>query len=305
MSLSNKKRINAPITRLDRCPVHEKLRCHVIEAGRRVKLLWGFADDAGMPINLGVDNSGDSDSVSSSNSVEYPYTFELRIREVTNAMPSSNPVVAVSVSIDDAISGAVSSDYLPEVITNTPGIYQEEWGVYEAGYLIFSSKCFLFVNRGLFSSASNQNQLETGPPTLDEIRLSMRDHVTENQLLQNYEFDAAEIVQAIVRPLQYWNELPPPIQPLATTITFPFRELWLQGIQAYLLETAAHHYRRNHLPYSAGGVSVDDRQKDNPYTQAHMRLRAQFEKACQTKKIEINIGLFSEHVSSPYSRYFY
>jgi len=305
MSLDSKKSIRAAVTQLDRCPVHEKLRCHELSAGQKSRLVWSFTDNAGIPLNLGVTNSGDSDSASYSESVEYPYTFKLRLREITGYCPDTNPVFTVNVTIEDHITGQVVSDPLPLEIAEAAGVYQEEWGIYEGEDLIYSNSCSLFVRRSLFSRKVSDNQFETGPPTIEEIRLSLRDHVAENQLLQNREFDAAEIVQAVVRPLQYWNEIAPAISPAQTTITFPFRELWMQGIQAYLLEIAAHHYRRNHLPYNAGGVAVDDKQKDNPYSQAFLRTKQQFEENCRNKKIEINQQLFYGSISSPYSRYFW
>ena len=119
------------------------------------------------------------------------------------------------------------------------------------------------------------------------------------------EFDAAEMTQAVLRPLQYWNEIPPPIRPAQTTKTFPFREIWMLGIQSYLLEIAAHHYRRNQLAYNAGGVAVDDKNKEQYYTAASERLRQRFQEMARAKKIEINIALFSGSLGSQYSGLFY
>jgi len=88
---------------------------------------------------------------------------------------------------------------------------------------------------------------------------------------------------------------------LVTTKTFPYRELWLKGIQAYLLQIAAANYRRNHLPYNAGGVSVDDKNKARAYEEyANVTMR-DFRDMVQAKKVEINIASFSGSISSNYS----
>jgi hypothetical protein len=287
MSVVNKQRLGARITTLDRCPVHEKLRCHETTAGRQVRLEWVFSDENGQPLDLTNDPL---------------FTYRLRVREITGFGPR---FVEVPVTADILVDGLVVSDLLPASVTSAAGIYQEEWGVYLNDVLIYTNSCYLFVNRGLFSAAVDRNEFEPGPPTIEEIRLSMRDHIAENPLLGNKEFDAAEIVQAALRPLMYWNECPPELRPPQTTITFPFREMWLLGIQSYLFEMAGHFYRRNHLPYQAGGVTIDDRNKDNPYTTIAYRLREQFEVQCRTKKIEINHQLFTGSLRSPYARFFY
>jgi len=145
-----------------------------------------------------------------------------------------------------------------------------------------------------------------GPPTLEEIRLSIRDNSgADNVLLDDVEFDSAEIIQSVMRPLQYWNEIPPPLNPLLTTKNFPFRELWLQGIQAYLFDIAANHYRRNQLAYSAGGMAIDDKNKEQQYVAASNRMLQMFQDNVKAKKIEINIAAFSGAIGSPYSGLFY
>jgi hypothetical protein len=109
----------------------------------------------------------------------------------------------------------------------------------------------------------------------------------------------------VTRPIQYWNETPPPINPLLTTKTFPFREMWLLGIQSYLFDMVASHYRRNQLAYNAGGVAVDDKNKEQQYRATSTLLTQQFREMLRAKKMEINIALFSGSIGSPYSGMFY
>ena len=72
-----------------------------------------------------------------------------------------------------------------------------------------------------------------------------------------------------------------------------------------MLETAAHNYRRNQLAYSAGGISVDDKNKEQAYSAASARLMQRFQDMTRAKKIEVNISLFSGSIGSPYSGLFY
>jgi hypothetical protein len=172
--------------------------------------------------------------------------------------------------------------------------------------MIFSNQCCTFVRRGLFGLSNDVSKRNLGPPTVEEIRLSLRDNSpADNTLLDDFEFDAAEIAQAVVRPLQYWNEIPPPLRPAQTTKTFPFREMWLLGIQANLFSIAANNYRRNDLQYTAGGVAVADKAKEQVYAAAGGRLMQEFQGMLRAKKIEINISMFSGSIGSSYGGLFY
>jgi len=232
--------------------------------------------------------------------------IQLRMRELSGYSPDDQ-VHSVYVEVLNATAGYVRSLSLPDDIVRNPGVYLEEWGLFTSdGRLLFSNQCVTFVRRGLFGLGDDPNKRNLGPPTIEEIRLSLRDNSpADNTLLDDVEFDAAEISQAVLRPLQYWNEIPPPIRPIQTTKTFPFREMWLLGIQGYLLEMAAHHYRRNQLAYSAGGISVDDKNKEQYYSNAAARTLQRFQDMARAKKIEINISMFSGSLGSPYSGLFY
>jgi len=171
--------------------------------------------------------------------------------------------------------------------------------------MIFSNQSLCFVRRGLFGVSNDTGQYSKGPPSIEEIRLTMRDNSSaDNLLLDNVEFDGAEIAQAVLRPIQYWNEIPPPLRPAMTTKTFPFKEIWLKGIQAYLYRMASNTYRRNRLPYSAGGVTVDDKNKEQEYSAAAAGLLREFQDMVQAKKVEINIAGFSSSISSQYGNLF-
>lgn len=298
-------------TAIDGCLVLPKLQCHEVQMAQDARLIWNFKNQEGELINL-INCTNECSQSNESADAAFDVigtpdcTVELRMREITgNSI--QDKVHCIAVSVLNAGSGLVKSASLPEEITREPGVYLEEWGVFTPdSRMLFSNQCCTFVRRGLFGLSSNSSNWNLGPPTLEEIRLAMRDNSpADNLLLGDLEFDSAEIAQAVVRPIQYWNEIPPPIRPPQTTKTFPFREMWLLGIQAYLFDMAASHYRRNHLPYNAGGIAVDDKNKEQAYAGASNRLMQQFQGMVQAKKIEINISLFAGSVGSSYSRLFY
>lgn len=298
-------------TAVEGCPVLPKLQCHEIQMGQRAQLLWNFKSPQGKPVNLINCMGSCSYSAASNPQFDAGGTpscgVTLRLREITGVDPVNDLVISVTGAIVDPSTGLVRAEPLPTAIVRAAGLYLEEWAFFDNnGDMVFSNQCYLFVNRGLFGLNSDPFQQNLGPPTLSEIRLSLRDNsAADNTLLDAVEFDAAEIAQAVTRPVQYWNETPPPLRPLQTTKTFPFREMWLLGIQMNLLETAASHYRRNRLDYTAGGLSVDDKNKEGEYKAAAAQLRQQFQEMVRAKKIEINLAAFSGTIGSPYQGMFY
>jgi len=300
-------------TYVDGCPVLRKLRCHEVQAGQRARLLWNFHDPDGLTLNL--DECVPSLPVPESSGPE-EFEFDavgrvsagavLRIRELSGVNPSRDRIHVVAAEVLDPVQGLVRSEPLPQAVVRTPGVYMEEWGwISSAGDLLFSNQCCTFVRRGLFGLSAMSRQQNLGPPTLEEIRLSIRDNYqADNPLLNDVEFDAAEIASAVLRPIQFWNETSPPLATLESTTTFPFREMWLLGIQAHLLELAAHHYRRNSLAYNAGGVAVDDKNKEQPYMAAAMAKIQQYQDMMRAKKIELNMRSFGGPISSTYANWY-
>ncbi len=296
-------------TIVDGCPVLPKLQCHEVQMGQDARLLWTMKDSEGSAVNLtsavaDCSVSSEAEPFDSVGSVNCG--IELRVRELSGYDPKDK-VHSIPVSVLDAAKGIVKADPLPDAIVRCAGVYLEEWALMSSdGRMLFSNQSLTFVRKGLFGLGSDPNTRNLGPPSVEEIRLALRDNSSaDNVLLDNVEFDSAEISQAVLRPIQYWNEIPPPIRPIQTTKTFPFKEIWMLGIQSYLLEIAAHHYRRNQLAYNAGGVSVDDKNKEQFYLAASRELNKRFQDMARAKKIEINISLFGGSIGSPYSGLFY
>lgn len=214
-------------------------------------------------------------------------TFPGRI-EVRFAGCDRSLLGTATAEVVNAATGQIRFQVIPE-IANVSGVYEFQVGVFNdanpPGQLIFSHTGLLSVEHGLWGDQSQHY----GPPTIREIRLHLRDTGQENDLLQDVEFDAVEILDAIKHPVMYWNEFPPTICSY-TCSNFPWRHHWRNGIVAELLKTAAHHYMRNKMQASSGGLNVDDKNKDQPYLQLAQMYEQEWKMFVQRKKMEINLG---------------
>ena len=131
----------------------------------------------------------------------------------------------------------------------------------------------------------------TGYLTDVDVRIWLRDNDPDaNLLIDDFEFSAEEIRTAMTLTVDYWNETPPHTSSYDYD-KFPFRYALLRGTAANLLFMAAHRFRRNHLQYSAGGLTVDDQNKYQQYDAAGARLWDEYKQwVTQTKKTQ-NVDL--------------
>jgi hypothetical protein len=128
-----------------------------------------------------------------------------------------------------------------------------------------------------------------GTITLPEIRLAIRDVCPEmNFLLDAKEYDEHELMWAIRRPIEYWNEVPPPVRVFSME-DFPFRYHWLEASVGELMRMVATWMRRNDLDYSAAGLTVADTKKWPDYMKMGMDRLNEYKTFVKQKKIEINI----------------
>jgi hypothetical protein len=121
---------------------------------------------------------------------------------------------------------------------------------------------------------------QNNPISIPEIRLWCRDSDPEmNDLLDEVEFKDSEIVAAIRRTVDLWNSSPPILSRYTFTVfNFPaaFRSQWIDMTIGFLKEMAADWYLRNHLDYSAGGVSLQYRNKYAQYKEDAMIRKKNF-----------------------------
>jgi hypothetical protein len=138
--------------------------------------------------------------------------------------------------------------------------------------VVISNILYVSVERGLLGVGGSG--APPGPPSMAEVRLELRDYPEVNRLLDNYEFDEAEILHAALRCVDYFNEVPPELDQRFDSSNFTWRYHWMEGIVYHLLQVAISWLDRNKLNYSAGGVQVDDLGRSGPYI-AHMQMRKQ------------------------------
>jgi hypothetical protein len=138
-------------------------------------------------------------------------------------------------------------------------------------------------------SLNAQSSQVYGPLQSWELRLGMRDVCPEgNFLIDSVEFNNHELMWAIRRPIEYWNEALPPVA-IYTMETFPYRYNWLNASVAELLLMAALWMRRNDLDYSAAGLQILDTKKWPDYHRLGTERRMEYQKWVRERKIAANV----------------
>jgi len=262
-----------------------------VVAGQLARIEWTLRDSRGRPLDLtacyapeappALPSSSSSESSSEPSSASETLAqgyFKVRLLEALSSADS----IELTAEVVSAAAGIVAAQMTAAI---PPGIYRIEWGVLNsAGALLFTNQGFLAVTAGQFGSTRSR-----GPWSIKEIRLALRDSSPEdNYLLARLEYDLAEICQAIIRPVAWFNETQPPSTRRFSTSTFPFREQWLRGTLAFLYETAAAQYRREHVVHSAGGVALNDKAKAMEYEQKGAQFRQEYLSWVRAKKKQIN-----------------
>lgn len=241
-------------------------------------------DSEGRPINLSNCSLASSSSANSSSSGTLEPSIIGRLREAVNISDSKLPYDLDAV-IWDAPSGTIRCRLQPEV-TALNGIYRGQWAFRDIdGAILFTYPFYLFVDRGEFG-LENRN---VGVPSPNDVRVFLRDSAPEdNYLLSELEFDLTEIVECTLRCVEHFNSAQPPIPQKFDTSNFPNPVILLNGVMGYLYQIAAKHYRRNHLPYSAGGIQVDDKNKASEYEQLGAMMVGEFNQWVKNKKAQFN-----------------
>ena len=78
---------------------------------------------------------------------------------------------------------------------------------------------------------------------------------------------------------------------------FPYRYHWLNAVKGELMIISAANYRRNHLPYQAAGVSVDDKNKYDQYEKIGRALLQEWKDWMLTTKRSLNLQQAFGHSS--------
>lgn len=280
-------------------PVVRKRRAVETMEGQHAEIRITIIDDQGNPVPLLPDDSGSlgsawsSSSSSSTSSASGPgwivatpnlYDISVKVR-YREASLVDQAIYEGSGIIWEPSTGVVSS-VIDDTITGEAGIYLADFGIFDSdGNLIYNNEVFVYNRKSAWGSNT-----KLGPPSVEDVRLSLRDNdPVDNLLLDYYDFDLAEIAHAAVRTVQFWNDALPQIAiGRFSTKNFPHRDVWLEGIQLFLFLIAEEHYRRNALAHSAGGTRIDDKNKFTQYRAAWQDRMSSFQQRVTTLKVALN-----------------
>lgn len=183
------------------------------------------------------------------------------------------------------VSGNTVTLPIDATLLASPAVLTVDVAVLDAGVMVAANRFFLYVDRSGWAATQD----DFGPPSVDEVRLHMRDSGPEDNIwLDSEEFDLAEVANAVEKCVRHWNEAMPPIDQKYRTATWPWRVNLLDGVAAYLYRMAARHYRRVHLPYQAGGLAVDDKNKAQEYEAIAADLWKRFDDWVGDQKTKLN-----------------
>jgi hypothetical protein len=190
-----------------------------------------------------------------------------------------------TVTVDDATYGVISFR-LPSSIRNTAGIYLAEVGVVEDNNLVFCNEIYIYVERSSFGNTPY------GPPNVDTLRVSLGDSdQNESELLSTNMYSTTDIAASVVRAIQFWNDLPPSSRTFRySTLNFPHQSLLIEGAQAFLFQAVVEQFRKNRLPYQAGGIALDDQNKIQEYHTASIQMLQSFREQAINLKAQMNVN---------------
>lgn len=288
--------VEAPVSKTNGMPVLTRTRAVSVSQGQCATIDWQMIDNQGRPVDLQPCGFGGPSAPPPSFKVVF------RLKEQL-ALGNARLPLQIDAQVITAATGNVRAE-LTRGMTEYPGIYYGEMALVDImaeeedkPCVVFSNIFSVIVNRSTFGPQGQQS----GPPSIAEIRLHLRDSSpAESYLLEHVMFDDAEIALAITRPVMYWNEVPPPLDTTYNTQNFPFRYHWLEGICANLFFMVAEQYRRNQLSYSAAGLSVDDQNKEASYERAGQARWQAYREWVRATKASINLESCYGEVTSNY-----
>jgi hypothetical protein len=190
----------------------------------------------------------------------------------------------VTIVTPPGADGLVTLDLDPEDIPFAGMWYAGIVGFNASDQIIAEWPMWLEIRRSISELAEPCNT----PINIAEVRLIMRDTVPEaNNLLLEFEFTDQEIAFTIMRPIEEWNEMPPPVATF-TGATFPYREHWRKATAGYLMRMAARKYLRDDLQYNAGGLSINDKSKWDAYENMGQKLIDEWRVWAKQEKVRLN-----------------
>lgn len=153
---------------------------------------------------------------------------------------------------------------LPDSILDRPGIYLVQSAIMSGGRPTSIQELLVSVEPSLWTIGTDY-AAAMGQLTIDRVRVQMRD-APGGGLVDGYEYSVREIINSLMRPIEFWNSCPPPAFHIYSPAQFPYTYQWLEGTCANLMRTSAIWYLRQSKKMSySGGLTTDDRDKHGEY----------------------------------------
>lgn len=270
-----------------------------IDEGRQATVEWTVRGDDGKVVDLStvlVDQDVPSAGVSYSGSSLVPSgRAEARIREPLTDGPDATFTIAAT--SHDPAKGIVRFDMPAEAVTKAK-VMLVNVAIFDANdRLLTVSDGVIIIDRSIFGAEYKR----VGVPTVDEVRLKLRDSgINDNFLLARLEYSLGELGEAMIQAVAFWNRIGGPNTLKYTTETFPDPDTLLDGVVAFLYEMTAHNYRRNSLQYQAAGVAVNDKGNYQEYDKIGQTLMDSFRRrAAKTIAREVRTA-WTGTLGSPY-----
>jgi hypothetical protein len=257
-------------------------------------------DDRGRPINFESCGFTSVTSSSLSSSAGSQGKVYLKGREALD-VSNGAPLVDVEAYFTDAAAGTIRAK-IPASATQLHQVVDINCGVVSTnGELLHVTNLYMLVDKSQFGTVTGISGKPAGLPSLAQIRTYLRDNAPEdNPLLNTFEFDNSEIIQSMVKCVEHWNTTQPTVRRTFNTNNFFNPTNLINGVMGELYMIAAKHYRRNQLTYSAGGLSVDDKNKAQEYEVNGDRMLQDYLKWCKMTKIAINKEAWDGSFGSTY-----
>ena len=220
---------------------------------------------------------------------------DMTVKYLVKEVNGEGHLFDIEAVVADGSSGEVQV-FVPKELVTSPGMYLSDFQVFNKDDILLYQ-----IPRWLEVLPNYASNYATRPLTIAELRLALKDYPEFNGLLENVEFSDQELIWALMRPIDIWNSMPPILSTMTPTQFARYRGAWLWGSMAELFSLAANYYRREHLPYSASGLSIDDKDKAEAYMQAAEINGLKFKEFVERRKAELNILGGFLFLEGPYS----
>lgn len=182
--------------------------------------------------------------------------------------------------------GKVTLELGPAEVNFNNGVWYAEFKTYtDDGTLTHDYRTQVCIRKGMDGSC------DSDPNTITpmDVRLALFDTSPDaNELLNDLEFSDVQILAAVQRCIDEWEETPPSLGVHFNSRTFPFREHLIKGVIGYLMQQVAFKYTRNRMQYNASGLSLDTNDKGPQYIALAQATRGEWLNFVSHKKTELN-----------------